>query len=431
MYPIEDVPVPYIFNLKISIGISGNTMYFCTIFSDKMNTTIISNLPESRKDTLISICVFLSGFSCFAQLYYFQPLLPDLAREFSLSASHSSLAVSFSTLGMVFGLVTTMFIADRIPRKKLISTGLLTSSVFSVAASFSPVFWLLILLSAAKGFLLSGATSVSMAYIAEEVSEKNKARIMALYIAGNALGGMSGRFITSWIGAVWSWRIASVSIGLICALFALLFLLFSPRSTHFFPRKESLHSLIIVNARLITSKALVPFYLTGGLILGVFVSLYNYMGFYLLKPPFNFPEYSIHYIYLMYTFGMFGSVATVRLTRHRLPVPVLKSILLLSAASILFLYIPGFLTVGLGLAIFTFNFFVIHVLCNRIVSEYNLAKRSVTISIYLLTYYLGSSLLGWATGLLLDAFGWPYFLAGLILLLLLNYAIIARRNQEL
>lgn len=406
-------------------------MYFCTIFSDKMNTTTISNLPESRKDTLISICVFLSGFSCFAQLYYFQPLLPDLAREFLLSASHSSLAVSFSTLGMVFGLITTMFIADRIPRKKLISMGLLTSSVFSVAASFSPVFWLLILLSAAKGFLLSGATSVSMAYIAEEVSEKNKARIMALYIVGNALGGMSGRFITSWIGAVWSWRIASVSIGLICALFALLFLLFSPRSTHFFPRKESLHSLIIVNARLITSKALVPFYLTGGLILGVFVSLYNYMGFYLLKPPFNFPEYSIHYIYLMYTFGMFGSVATVRLTRHRLPVPVLKSILLLSAASILFLYIPGFLTVGLGLAIFTFNFFVIHVLCNRIVSEYNLAKRSVTISIYLLTYYLGSSLLGWATGLLLDAFGWPYFLAGLILLLLLNYAIIARRNQEL
>ena len=406
-------------------------MYFCTIFSDKMNTTTISNLPESRKDTLISICVFLSGFSCFAQLYYFQPLLPDLAREFLLSASHSSLAVSFSTLGMVFGLITTMFIADRIPRKKLISTGLLTSSVFSVAASFSPVFWLLILLSAAKGFLLSGATSVSMAYIAEEVSEKNKARIMALYIAGNALGGMSGRFITSWIGAVWSWRIASVSIGLICALFALLFLLFSPRSTHFFPRKESLHSLIIVNARLITSKALVPFYLTGGLILGVFVSLYNYMGFYLLKPPFNFPEYSIHYIYLMYIFGMFGSVATVRLTRHRLPVPVLKSILLLSAASILPLYIPGFLTVALGLAIFTFNFFVIHVLCNRIVSEYNLAKRSVTISIYLLTYYLGSSLLGWATGLLLDAFGWPYFLAGLILLLLLNYAIIVRRNQEL
>lgn len=368
--------------------------------------------------------MFLSGFSCFAQLYYFQPLLPDLARDFSLKASDSSLAVSFSTLGMVFGLITTMFVADRLPRKVLIGTGLLASSVFSVAASFSPVFFLLILLSAAKGYLLSGATSVSMAYIAEEVSEQNKGKIMALYIAGNALGGMSGRFISSWIGALSSWRTASVSIGLICAVFALLFVLFSPRSTHFVPRKESLHSLIVTNLHLVTSRALLPFYLTGGLLLGVFVSLYNYMGFYLVKEPFNFPPVSIHYIYLMYIFGMFGSVATVRLTRRHSPLSVLKSILLTSAAAILLFYISDFWTVIFGLAVFTFSFFVIHVLCNRIVSEYEPAKRSVTISVYLLTYYLGSSFLGWATGVLLDTFGWPCFLAGLILLLLLDYTLV-------
>ena len=228
---------------------------------------------ENRKDLIISICVFLSGFSCFAQLYYFQPLLPDLAKDFILSASESSFAISFSTLGMVFGLFTTMFVADLIPRKKMIGTGLLSSSIFSVAASFSPTFLPLILLSAAKGFLLSGATSVSMAYIAEEVSSRNKGKIMGLYIAGNALGGMAGRVISSWIGALYTWRIASVSIGLICALFAILFLLFSPRSTNFMPRKESFHTLIIANLQLITSKALIPFYLTGGLILGVFIQL--------------------------------------------------------------------------------------------------------------------------------------------------------------
>ena len=237
-----------------------------------MNTSFADiEKKENRKDLII--CVFLSGFSCFAQLYYFQPLLPDLAKDFILSASESSFAISFSTLGMVFGLFTTMFVADRIPRKKMIGTGLLSSSIFSVAASFSPTFLPLILLSAAKGFLLSGATSVSMAYIAEEVSSRNKGKIMGLYIAGNALGGMAGRVISSWIGALYTWRIASVSIGLICALFAILFLLFSPRSTNFMPRKESFHTLIIANLQLITSKALIPFYLTGGLILGVFIQL--------------------------------------------------------------------------------------------------------------------------------------------------------------
>ena len=395
-----------------------------------MNTLAVSEKKENRKDLIISVCMFLSGFSCFAQLYYFQPLLPDLAREFGLTASRSSFAVSFSTLGMVFGLFTAMFIADRIPRKKLISTGLLASSIFSVTASFSPTFCPLIVLSAAKGFLLSGATSVSMAYISEEVSQHNKGKIMGLYIAGNALGGMGGRVISSWIGEVFSWRTASVSIGLICAFFAALFMIFSPRSRNFIPRKENFKSLITANLKLITSKALIPFYVTGGLILGVFVSLYNYMGFYLIKAPFHFAPYYIHYIYLMYIFGVFGSIATAWLTRKFNHFKVIQTVLLLSAASIPLLYIPHFFVVTLGLAVFTFNFFVVHVLCNRIVSDYHVAKRSVTISIYLLAYYLGSSVLGSATGLLLDSFGWRYFLAGLMGILLVNYFIVRTGSRH-
>lgn len=389
-----------------------------------MKTYTITKKKEKRKDLILSICVFLSGFSCFAQLYYFQPLLPDLAHDFSLSASKSSFAVSFSTLGMVFGLLTMMFIADRISRKKLISTGLLASSIFSVAASFSPTFTPLILLSAAKGFLLSGATSVSMAYISEEVSPSNKSKIMGLYIAGNALGGMGGRVISSWIGSAYSWRVASGSIGLICAVCALLFLLFSPDSVNFFPKKENLRSLLTDNLHLITSRALIPFYLTGGLILGAFVSLYNYMEFYLIKEPFNISPCFIHYIYLMYIFGVFGSIATAWLTRFFDHYKVLKNMLFIAVAGILLLYITNFWVITLGLAIFTFNFFVVHVLCNRIVSEYNLTKRSVTISIYLLVYYLGSSILGSATGVILDIWGWKYFLFGLILILLINYWII-------
>jgi len=137
------------------------------------NCQEISYSAKSSKDKTISICVFLSGFSCFAQLYYFQPLLPDLATQFNLSASYSSLAISFSTLGMVIGLFTAMFVADSIPRKKLISAALLSSSVASVICSYSNSFFLLVALSALKGFLLSGATSVSLAYISEEVLPKN------------------------------------------------------------------------------------------------------------------------------------------------------------------------------------------------------------------------------------------------------------------
>lgn len=375
------------------------------------------------KDLIISVCVFLSGFSCFAQLYYFQPLLPDLAAEFLLTPSHSSLAISFSTFGMVVGLFTAMFLADRIPRKTLIGGALLASSVFSVIASFSPSFFLLVALSAVKGFLLSGATSVSLAYISEEVLPENKNKITGLYIAGNALGGMGGRVIASYLCAAYSWRMASVSLGVICGLFAILFILFSPKSLNFLPKKEHFRSLIISNLKLFTSKALLPFYLIGAFMIGIFVSLYNFLGFYLIEEPFNFPPYLIHYIYFMYLFGVFGSVATAKLTGIFDRFRVLKGMILVSILGLSMLYINSFWMVSLGLAIFTFNFFVIHVICNRIAGEFDPAKRSVTISIYLLFYYCGSSFLGSSTGIVLDHWGWRYFLLGLIVLMGIVYAI--------
>ena len=80
----------------------------------------------------------------------------------------------------------------------------------------------------------------------------------------------------------------------------------------------------------------------------------------------------------MYLFGVFGSIATAKLTALYNHFKILKTIIALSVAGLLLLYINNFWIVTLGLAIFTFNFFVVHVICNRIVSDYNLQKRSIT-----------------------------------------------------
>ena len=352
----------------------------------------MNDFLKRHKDLLISICVFLSGFSCFAQLYYFQPLLPDLSECFTLSASVSSLTVSFSTLGMVGGLVVAMFAADR------------------------------------KGFVLSGATSVSVAYITEEVSPRNRNKIVGLYIAGNAIGGMGGRVISSFVAGSYDWRVASVTIGLICAAFAIAFLCLAPRSVNFTPHKSRFHSLVLSNIALFTSGTLVPFYLCGSLMLGIFVSLYNYLGFYLVEPPFNFDPDIIHYIYLMYIFGVFGSVATAKLEEKFRCTSVLKTVIIISVAALLIMYIPIPMVVTLGLAVFTFNFFVVHVTCNRIVSEMSFSHKSIALSIYLLLYYLGSSFWGWATGLVLDHVGWQGFIASLIILTVILY-LIARHGS--
>ncbi len=390
--------------------------------------TLKSKKPIS-KDAEIAFSVFLSGFSCFAQLYYFQPLLPDLAKHFHLSVAESSLAVSLATLGMALGLFSAMFFADRVSRKKFIAFSLFFSSILSVISSFSANFTMLIIINMMKGFLLSGSAAVSLTYIAEEVSLKNRTRITGSYVAGNGLGGMLGRVSAAWITGIFSWQTASEIIAGVCLIFSILFIFFAPESKNFKPRKESFLPLFKENVKLMVKPKLLKFYFTGFIILGCFVSLYNYLAFYLVKPPFNFPKEYMHYIYLMYIFGIFGSISTARISKFIPPYRLLKTVIIFGIFGISLLYISQLSAVIIGLGIFTFSFFVTHIVCTRLLGEVYPEKRSVIIAIYLLFYYSGSSSLGSLTGLTLQNFGYQYFLLSLVLLMSILLMIFWRKKD--
>ncbi|MBP7172793.1 MAG: MFS transporter [Cloacibacterium sp.] len=373
---------------------------------------------QLSKDKSIAFSVFLSGFSCFALLYYYQSLLPEISSFFKVSKTESSLVVSSATTGMALGFLTCMFVADRFLRKKLIAFSLIIPAALSISSSLSESFIILVFINFLKGFLLSGSASISLAYISEEVSEKNSLKVTGLYIAGNAIGGMFGRVFAAYFAHEYSWQLSSQILSLLCLAFGVLFLIFSPNSTHFEPKKENIISLIRPNLRLIFNKHLIPYYITGFIILGVFVSIYNYLQFILVKPPFNFDKAYMPYIYLMYIFGVFGSVATAKLGKYTNSQNLLKLMGIIAAAGIALLYFNLTWVLILGLALFTFAFFIMHVLCNKSLGELYPEKRSVIISIYLLVYYLGSSVIGTSTGLILEIWGWQYFLLSLIVLTL-------------
>ena len=71
--------------------------------------------------------MFVSGLSVFAQLYLFQPLLPELCQFFGVEMAASSLAVSLSTIGMAAGLLFFAFTADSIARERLMGMALIAS----------------------------------------------------------------------------------------------------------------------------------------------------------------------------------------------------------------------------------------------------------------------------------------------------------------
>ncbi len=384
---------------------------FCGMNTDSSQADVISleSSNEYKDVKQIGLCIFLAGLSCFAQLYLFQPIMPALARQFNITPAESSFAVSFSTMGMAAGLFSGMFFADRISRKKIISISLISSSVLTILSSLSHYFWVLIAINAIKGFLLAGSASVVVAYIAEEVHPAVLGTVTSMNIAGNAVGGMSGRIVATLLTGWLSWEWAALVIGLFCLFCGLLFVWIAPESVHFRPVKVNVFTKLKEIRSQMRAPVLLSMFALGAILLGCFVSIYNYLAFRLEGQPFDLPHVVIASIYLMYIVGSVGSLSGGILSDKFGTKQILVLMLCLYLIS-LALLIPGnIFSVSAGLGIFTFAFFGAHAIASRIVAQYIPAERSTSISIYLLFYYLGSSIMGTLTGIVMHSHGWNVF----------------------
>ena len=361
----------------------------------------------------IGLCIFLAGLSCFAQLYLFQPIMPDLSRQFNINPAESSFAVSFSTLGMAIGLFSGIFFADRFPRKKLISIALISSSVLTMLSSLSAYFWILIAINTVKGILLAGSASIVVTYIAEEVHPLILGTVTSMNIAGNAVGGMSGRIVTTLLTGWFSWHWATLIIGLFCLACGMLFAWVAPESRHFTPVKVNLGAKIReIRAQLSVTYLLAMFTL-GAILLGCFVSIYNYLGFRLEQYPFNLPHEIIASIYLMYIVGSLGSMSAGVLSDRYGSRGILVLMMILELLALFLLFPGNIFLVTAGLGVFTFAFFGAHAIASRIVAQYIPSQRSTSISLYLLFYYFGSSIFGTGTGIVMHHWGWTIFIFSL------------------
>lgn len=84
-----------------------------------------------------------------------------------------------------------------------------------------------------QGFALAGVPAVAMAYLAEEVDRGSLGRAMGLFIAGNSIGGLTGRIAADALADHGGWRVALAGVGALSVTCAVVFALILPRSSHF------------------------------------------------------------------------------------------------------------------------------------------------------------------------------------------------------
>ena len=382
-----------------------------------------TNEHKEKRFRIIRNCMLISGLSVFAQLYLFQPMLSELQASFGVSLATGSLAVSASTIGMATGLFLFAFKADTFKRERLMSLSLILSALLTITSAFMSHFVLLLLLNFLKGIALSGVSAVALAYLSDEIEPGKIGLAISLYLSGNTIGGMTGRVAGSLLAGWGGWQQAVWVIGITSLLLGYLFYWKIPASSQVSQNSISIKEKLQQMKDLLSKRLFIGMYLIAALAMGVFVSVYNYISIQLESPRYGLPHQMIAMIFVMYLTGVAGSIIVGKLSDKHRPERLLRYSLILLGAGLSMLLIPRLWALIAGLGILTFAFFSTHTIASRIVSVNASRSKSSATSIYWLSYYAGSSIIGSLTGIILTLFGWDTFVEILLMLTTLSYLI--------
>ncbi len=297
-------------------------------------------------------------------------------------------------------------LSERYGRRAMMTGSLIVAALVALAAPFAPNLATLIALRAVQGAALAGLPASAMAFLAEEVRPKALVAAIGLFVAGNSIGGMSGRIVTGWVAQASNWRVALGVVGLMAVVCAVIFRATIPRARHFTPRPVSPRSLARTVRGHLCDPLLCRLYALGALFMVVFGAVYTVIGYRLTAKPFELPQGIVGSIFLVYLVGTVTSAAAGKLVERLGRRGALYLAIGTAALGLLLSVLDSLVAVLLGLVLITAGFFVGHSVASSSVSHTATTGRAQASALYQTTYYLGSSLGALLGALAFHLTGW-------------------------
>lgn len=386
--------------------------------------------PEYRR---ISLALFAAGVATFSLLYSTQALLPQLTERFGVSASAASLTVSVATGALALAVLPMATLSEAVGRHRTMVASLVVATALGLLLPLAPDLPTLLVGRALQGVALAGLPATAMAYLGEEMSRTALAGAMGLYVAGNSLGGMTGRLVSGLVADVAGVRAgmwADAGVAVVCTAGIVVLL---PASRRFVAQPLALRPLASGVAAALRDPALRGLYAVAALVMGCFVGVYNFLGFRLLAEPFRVAPAVVALLFAAYAVGSLTSPLAGRLAGRVGRPRVLGGALALTALGVVATASSHLAVVLVGLVVLTGAFFAAHATASGwVAARAGGRARAQASGLYLLAYYAGSSVGGWATGPAFAAGGWAAVVAlvlTLLVLALLATAVVTRRTR--
>nr|WP_024554614.1 MFS transporter [Franconibacter helveticus] len=365
----------------------------------------------------VTLALFSAGLATFALLYCVQPVLPVLSHEFGVTPAQSSLSLSISTAMLAVGLLFTGPLSDAIGRKNVMVTALLLASCCTLLSTLMTSWHGILIMRALIGLSLSGVAAVGMTYLSEEIHPSVVAFSMGLYISGNSIGGMSGRLLSGVVTDFFGWRVALAAIGCFALAAALMFWKILPASRHFRPASLRPKTLFIHFRLHWRDEGLPLLFAEGFLLMGAFVTLFNYIGYRLMLSPWHLSQAMVGLLSVAYLTGTWSSPKAGAMTAKFGRGPVMIAFTGVMLCGLLMTLFSSLWLIFAGMLLFSAGFFAAHSVASSWIGPRAKRARGQASSLYLFSYYLGSSLAGTLGGVFWHHYGW-YGVGGFIALLL-------------
>ena len=359
--------------------------------------------PAFRRTNL---ALFAAGLSTFGLLYCVQPLMPLFSAHYGISAAASALSLSLTTGVLAFAMLFAGGVSDAWGRKSVMVASLLSSAVLVLLTALMPNWYALLTVRTLLGLTLSGLPAVAMTYLTEEMHAESIGLGMGLYISGSAVGGMSGRLISGVVADYFGWRIGVAVVGVVGLICGVIFWQALPPSRYFRPQALQWRALLSRFATMFRDAGLPWLFAEGFLLLGAFVTVYNYLGYRLLAPPYNLSQTVVGLIFAIYLVGTFSSAWMGHLAGKLGRRKVLWTALALMLFGVACTMMTPLWLIILGITAITFGFFGGQSIVSSWVGRRGGVAKAQASSMYLFSYYMGSSIAGASGGLFYADYGW-------------------------
>ena len=364
-----------------------------------------AQLGEGIERVIVLLLAAICG-TAVASLYYAQPLLETLARDFSVSRGTAGLLVTIGQVGYVLGLAFLVPLGDLLERRSLIATTMVVTAGGLVVCALAPGFAVF-----AAGTALVGLSCVAAQIVVPMASSlarpHERGQVVGTVMSGLLIGILLARTFSGIVASLLGWRVvfwAGAALLIALAVVMRRVLPRVPRTTELrYP--QVLRSVVALVA---SEPVLRQRMVLGGLVFGCFSTLWTSLSFLLAAPPFDYSNAVIGLFGLAGVAGAGAATAAGRATDrgHGRAATTVTLGLLLASWAILYLFRHS--TVGLivGIAVLDLGVQGTHIGNQSAIYALAPEARSRLTTAYMVAYFSGGAVLSAVVSSLYASDGW-------------------------